>query len=347
MSRIFSAGAEAASLGVFASVGAGASVSAVQKRTGVYSFLNSINPGMPELGKAVFLASKTVLYFRLGLYLTELYAPGYYAAGLIQLFNSSGVFQCGLSISIADKILHVVRGRAYYDPPLGDSAHAVPLNQWCCIEWYIKIGESPDGESTIKIDGTTELTLTGQDTRWTSIAGAQSAAYASTTNTNDAVGGYFDDLAINDNAGAVNNSWIGRGGIYRIVPEGVGNYTDLHASAGNAWDCIDEVPPSDADYVYDDTVNQKSTYALTALVPTTGTIDCINVIMRAKLDAAGAGNIARLIRSNGTDSQGADVGLDVSPKTIQDIIETDPGAAPGTLWTIAAVNALEAGAVIR
>jgi hypothetical protein len=160
--------------------------------------------------------------------------------------------------------------------------------------------------------------------------------------------GYLDDIAINDTAGAVNNSWIGRGGIYGIVPEGVGAYTDLHAQGhANAWDCISEVPPDDADYVYDDTVDQKSTYAMTALVPTTGTIDCINVIMRAKLDAAGTGNIARLIRSNGTDSQGADVGLDTSAKTIQEIIETDPGEVPGTAWTIAAVNALQAGAVVR
>jgi hypothetical protein len=86
---------------------------------------------------------------------------------------------------------------------------------------------------------------------------------------------------------------------------------------------------------------------MTDLTPTTGTIDAINVIMRAKLDAAGTGNIARLIRSNGTDSQGSDVGLDVSAKTITEIIETDPGAAPGTAWTIARVNALEAGAVVR
>jgi hypothetical protein len=92
-------------------------------------------------------------------------------------------------------------------------------------------------------------------------------------------------------------------------------------------------------------VNQKSTYALTALTPTTGTIDCINVIMRAKLDAAGTGYIARLIRSNGVDSQGADVGLDVSAKTIQEIIETDPSG--GAAFTVARINALQAGAVVR
>jgi len=148
-------------------------------------------------------------------------------------------------------------------------------------------------------------------------------------------------------AGAVNNSWIGRGGIYVSVSEAAGTYTDLHASAGNAWDCINEVPPSDADYVSDDTIDQKSTYGMTAITPATGTIACINVIMRALQSAAGAASIARLIRSNGVDSQGSDVGLDVSAKTIQENIETDPGEAPGTAWTIAAVNALEAGAVVR
>jgi hypothetical protein len=41
------------------------------------------------------------------------------------------------------------------------------------------------------------------------------------------------------------------------------------------------------------------------------------------------------------------VGLSTSVKTIQENIETDPGEIAGTAWTIAAVNAMEAGAVVR
>jgi hypothetical protein len=221
------------------------------------------------------------------------------------------------------------------------------VNAWCCLEWYIKIGDGTDGESTVKLDGVSILTITGADTKATAVAGARSCYFGGNAWVTNVACGYYDDLAVNDTAGSVNNSWIGRGGIYGIVPEGVGTYTDLHASAGNPWDCIEEVPPNDADYVYDDTVDQKSTYAMTALVPATGTIACINVIMRALQDAAGTASIARLIRSNAVDSQGSDVGLSVTAQMIQENIETDPGQAPGTAWTIAAVNALEAGCTIR
>jgi hypothetical protein len=65
------------------------------------------------------------------------------------------------------------------------------------------------------------------------------------------------------------------------------------------------------------------------------------------LYAAGTASIARLIRSNGVDSQGSDVGLSTTAKTIQENIETDPGEVPGTAWTIAALNAAEFGVVAR
>ena len=352
MTRLFSAGAEAGSMGVFDTIGAVASVSAVQKRTGAYSFLQnatSIGPAAGLLGTVIFAADKTALYFRIGLYLTGVYASANNYAPVIQLRDNAGDYQCALSIDKMTYLLHVMRRwGSQSGTDLGVTANPVPLNQWCCIEWYIKIADGTDGESIVKIDGTTEFSDLDLDTKYTAVAGARSVGYSERDIglTTCGVRGYYDDLAINDTVGAVNNSWIGRGGIYGIVPEGVGTYTDLHAQGhANAWDCISEVPPDDADYVYDDTVDQKSTYALTALTPTTGTIDCINVIMRAKLDAAGTGNIARLLRSNGTDSQGADVGLDVSAKTIQEIIETDPSG--GAAFTVARVNALEAGAVVR
>jgi hypothetical protein len=319
-------------------------ISAVQKRTGAYSFYQGAQYG--AFGSAALGGDKTILYFRLGLYLVSL-ASTWTRVPLIQLYDSNGWHQCFLAINDSDRLLHVHKG--YYGDyvDLGVAVHPVPLNQWCCIEWYIKIGESPDGESTVKLDGATEITISGVDTRQTAVDGARTLMYGASdlASPRDGMVGYLDDLAINDTAGAVNNSWIGRGGIYGVVPEGAATYTDLIASAGNAWDCIEEVPPSDADYVYESTVDKKSTYALTALVPTTGVIACINVIMRAKLDAVGTGNIARLIRSNGTDSQGADVGLDTSAKTIQENIETDPSG--GGAWTISRINALEAGAVVR
>ena len=332
MTRLFMTGAESGSTAVFTSV-ANCTASTTCKRTGAYAYY--LSPAGTSKASITLSAAISELYLRMGVYPTGFGA----SAGVVVSFASGTPKTQGvLIINDLTYLLEYCLGNTI---PVLTGTHPITMNSWCCIEIYYKVANAL-GRFVVKVDGVTDIDFTGDTQNVDATIRAVTFGYESITR---GISGYLDDLAINDTAGAVNNTWIGRGGIYGIVPEGVGNYTDLHASAGNAWDCINEVPPDNTDYVYDDTVDQKSTYALTALVPTTGTIDCINVIMRANLDAAGTGNIARLIRSNGTDGQGADVGLDASAKTIQEIIETDPSG--GAAWTVARVNALEAGAVVR
>jgi len=334
MGRVWMSGAEPASTAVFF---ASQDLTAVttQKRTGAYAFYTASSNAY---AKAQLPAALTELYLRVGLYPISLAGGG----GCVVEFRSpTNTLQACLTANPISRVMNYCLGN---QTTVLAGTHPLLLNQWQCIEIYYKVADAPNGVFTVKLDGVTDITFTG-DTRNTDAT----VQYAQFMYSNDSykTNGYFDDIAINDTAGALNNSWIGRGGIYPIFPDLAATYTDLHASVGNGWDCINEVPPSDTDYVYDEVVDQKSTYRMTDLTPTTGTIDAINVIMRAKLDAAGVGSIARLIRSNAVDSQGADVPLDTSARTITEIIETDPGAAPGTLWTIARVNALEAGAVVR
>ena len=333
MGRVFMTGAEAGTTDVWTTV-ASLTVSTVQKRTGSYSFAAL---GVNQHATKVLPAPLTELYIRMGVYPL---GWGVSATVLLSLFTSLGHYQLYISVNPVTGLMRAERAGDWVT--LATGTHPLLLNQWQCIEVYIKVANA-GGRFVIKIEGVTDIDYTG-DTN--NVDGDVQVFTPFWLVDYDNMLGYIDDIAINDTTGAVNNSWIGRGGIYPKYMTGVGTYTDLHAFGhANPWDCISEVPPDDADYVYDDTVNQKSVYAGSVLTPTTGTIDAINVIMRAKLDAAGTGNIARLIRSNGVDSQGADVGLDTSPKTIQDIIETDPSG--GGAWTIARVNALEAGAVVR
>jgi hypothetical protein len=332
MTRIFTAGFESGNAVGFSAGGGTAVVSTVQKRTGAYSMAIP-NDGAAEITWSV---RKTELYLRIAYYFTSLAGN----AMLIGFLDNTPGWQCRLYCPAGSKLLTAVRGAATV---LATGTHVVPLDQWVCIEIHVKVADA--GTFTVKMDGVTEFDFSG-DTKATTIAGTDYCRLGAYDASNDFVG-YIDDIAINDTAGAVNNSWIGRGGVYVGLPEEAGTYTDLHASTGNAWDCINEVPPDDADYVSDDTVDQKSTYGMSAITPATGTIACINVIMRAIQSAAGTASIARLIRSNAVDSQGSDVGLSVTAQMIQENIETDPGEVPGTAWTIAAVNALEAGCTIR
>jgi len=337
MTRIFTAGAEAGTTDVI-SVVSGVTASTTLKRSGAYSFkfISTAN-----YITEVLTASKTAIYMRIAFYITGLTGANGKWAPLVHFLDSAGNYQFALTANAVTYLLEIHLGDI--TTTVLASGGLIVRNQWTCIEIRYLIANS-GGRFVVKQDGAIIIDYTG-DTQSTALTEIDMFRLGHTYSFG--FSGYVDDLAVNDTAGAVNNSWIGRGGIYVSVSEEAGTYTDLHASAGNAWDCINEVPPSDADYVYDDTIDQKSTYGLTALVPTTGDIACINVIMRAVQDAAGTANIARLIRSNGVDSQGSDVGLSVSAKTIQENIETDPGQAPGTAWTIAAVNALQAGAVVR
>jgi hypothetical protein len=335
MARVFMSGAEAGSTDVFTTASA-VTLSTVQKRTGAYSFYFPMNGYLTK----TLPAALTELYLRMGVYPVG-WAPN--DAVMLMLYPTVGNYQVYLRVNKGTNLLEYCMGPWYALVVLATGTHPIVLGAWQCIEIWPKIANS-GGRFVLKIDGAIDIDYTGDTQDVEDNIRKVSFLYYGT---NAGILGYLDDIAINDTSGPVNNSWIGTGGIYPKYMSGVGAYTDLHASAGNPWDCIKEVPPNDADYVYDDTVNQKSSYTGTALTPVSGTIAAINVIMRAKLDAAGTGNIARLVRSNGVDSQGADVGLDVSAKTIQEIIETDPGAAPGTPWTIPRVNAMQAGATVR
>ena len=335
MARVFMSGCEGGSDLVF-TLTFNIDESTAQKRTGAYSFLAG---STSTYAQQTLPAALTELYLRIGIYPVQF---GSTCGMIVRFASPTDTVQAVLT---ANKLTNVLQYCLGNNTPVLAGTHPLLLNTWQCIEIYYKVADAPDGRFTVKLDGVTDITFSG-DTRNTD-ATVQRVRFMGDGTSATGTQAYFDDIAINDTAGALNNSWIGRGGIYPIFPDLAATYTDLHASVGNGWDCINEVPPSDTDYVYDEVVDQKSTYRMTDLTPTTGTIAAINVIMRAKLDAAGVGSIARLIRSNAVDSQGADVPLDTSARTITEIIETDPGAAPGTLWTIARVNALEAGAVVR
>ena len=273
---------------------------------------------------------------------------GYYYTGktttgipcFFQIYDSGGDGQIALVRNAATGLLEVYRGISS-GTLIGTSTRVVPLNGYQCIELHIVVGNA--GVLQVKLDGVLDIDET-PDTQATALSNAQ--AFRLGADTNWGALGYYDDFAINDVAGgAPHNTWIGRGGIYPDLVVAAGHYSDLIASAGNPWDCVKEVPPDDATYVQESIVDKKSTYVMGGLTPSSGVVTAVSVVLRAVLDAPGSGNIATLVRSAGTDHQGADEGLDVAVKTVTEILETDP--ADGGAWDIAGVNALEVGAVVR
>jgi hypothetical protein len=220
---------------------------------------------------------------------------------------------------------------------------ALELNQWHCIEVHAKIAASPNGIMQVKIDGSQVIDYSG-NTKYGNDAGVKSVEFGfwvATTN----LEAYFDDLAINDTAGAVNNSWIGQGGILGLKPVANGYYAQLTPSAGSNFECVNHVPPDDVHHVASATVDKKDSYEMQDMPAISTTINAIRWEARVRATESSASKVARLLRIGGSDYQGSDIPIDVSTEVVSEVLETNP--ATSTIWTVSTLNSTEAGVVVK
>jgi hypothetical protein len=338
MSRIFMTGLEAGHLGVFVTqTGASHRISSAQKRTGVYSLLCS-SPNIADYVLAPLPGAPTEIFLRCGLRLGALETN---MNPIFELCSSSGI-QLTLSRHNATQQIRVTRG-SHLDTILL-TLPVIPVNIWTCLEMHVVCHDTAghievlyNGETVGKFDGDTQNVGDNRLDYW--------RIGNSTVNVwTVAMPGYYDDLAVNDTKGSKNNSWVGQGGIYGLVPNGAGAYSELTPSAGANWECVDETPPNDdTDYVELDTVDHRDLYTHTDL-PVGGQISAVQHIMRAKLSVTGEGSIARLMRADGTDYLGADRALSTDYQCFTEIMENHPS---GVSWSPTNIASLESGIQVR
>lgn len=346
MSRLFMTGWEAGSTGVMNLVGAPDIVSANQ-RTGSHA----LRIDAPSEG----------CHAKLGGSFTELYAriayrcsgpPGLTYAGPIISFQSSAqANKLALCLSSNSQTLSAWAANASGTATLLASGSALPLNSWTVIEVHVVL-DDVNGVFEVRLNGGPGLDIDydGDTDRYGAVADlsavglGQVSGTGGTTSWNDKAAGLYDDFAVNDTAGAVNNSWIGTGGIQAIRPSGAGAHTMLTPSAGANWDCVEESPPSDANYVSSPTANDIDSYACTDLVGA-GNITAVCPWVRCKSSAAGASSMAPLYRIGGVDYERTIQGFDVDWVYKYQIEETSP--ATGVAWTVPEVNGMELGVQVE
>ena len=340
MARIWMSGLEAGHIDIFDSSNA-ATISAAQARTGTYSFLigtlGSVN--------AAFPAPETEIFGRIGIRSTYGAVIGGFGNGLLRLYDNAGGSQIVILLSYYTNTIFVRRG-AINGTVIGVGG-ILHQNRWQCMEFRLLV-DNAAGVFQLKVDGTLVIDFAG-DTQNTANADVLGFRIGWTEAVGPASAGYYDDIAFNNVGGGVNDSWIGRGGIPAIFPEGVGNSTDLglFPNGGEAnWEDVDEKPPDDdTTYVFDDVIDEHDSYE-TGDLPVTGTIAAVQWLARARSDLVGAPEIARILRIGGVDYQGADVGIDVAYDYRKEIFDEDPDAGPGA-WTVAAINGMEIGVKVR
>jgi hypothetical protein len=302
------------------------SISTTQARSGHCSLYTSATN---SYGMLPLATSASELYLRVGIR-----PPVSGSGGIVfELCNSSNSNMLQVGRRATGILYYTIPGRITID-----GTRPVPGDQWFCLQVYLNIASS-GGRLIAYIDATQDVDYTG-NTQATTPANVAFLRLG-TSSVYGLPSVYFDDVAVNDTTGSINNSWPGRGGIYAVRPSGAGAYTDWSVSGASAnWDAVDEVPPSTTDYVYTAEAGKIDTYQASDL-STVGSISAVRYYAYAQLNEAGEAGIKPIYYINNTAYEGTAMALEPSWRYTSEIVQTSP--ATGNAWTVSEINAMQLG----
>lgn len=207
----------------------------------------------------------------------------------------------------------------------------IPTATWMLMEVYY-LPHLTAGTFTVKINGVVFVTATGVKTApsTTNIDGIQ-------LDCTNSVNTYFDDFILDD------ANWIGSSSIQKSAVTAAGATTGLTPSAGSNYDCVEEIPPSDVDYIYTNTPNAVDTYVCGNLTGTINSVKAVQVQARCMQEGVSAVPKIQLVtRPASTDRVSASKDVTTfMPKTVFNIWNTNPEDSQP--WEAADVNGMEIG----
>jgi hypothetical protein len=211
---------------------------------------------------------------------------------------------------------------------------------WYTLEIHHKVASS-GGVIELRVNGITLISFTGN----TNPGGLNTVNNICSSNLS---GGnsqslIYDDIIVNDTTGPVNNSWVNGARIILLRPNGAGTYSQLAPSSGANYACVNEMPPSMTSYVLGNVNGLKDTYAFPDVAADGRIIQAIKVDNFAlKTGAPATNNLKGVIRTNGGDYVGSNLAVPTAMAMLPTYWELNP--ATGQPFTVAEINALEAGA---
>lgn len=218
------------------------------------------------------------------------------------------------------------------------------INSWYLIEWRVKIGDSPDGQIQVRVDGYDEVSYLNNDTK----PGADTTIDRILISYITTAGGYCksDDWGVNDINGAADNSWVGDGHIIALLPNASGDLTQWTPNTGADWAAVDDRPNNgDTDYVKSPTTGQQSCFNLAAAGLIGVTIQRVfTQFVSRKTNTSDAIKVRSLIKSGGVvyrDAAAQDQFTYYAGFTSDTPYTNDPATA--IAWTVAGLDALQAG----
>lgn len=266
---------------------------------------------------------------------------GIATAQMVRLVSDANVVLISLS--------HDAAGSITLQPNTGASTsevgNSLTPGSWHWIEVKVTLGTTAaNGAVEVKVNGSTVINATSQDTNSTtgSGAGVIELGAGGGANPNEA---YIDDVVIYDATGTTVNDFLGDTKITTHSPTADAATVDWTASAGSDFQCVDETPNAandDTDYISSSTAGQESRFAMGNLAATPSAIHGVQVRYRAKKTDAGDRTMRALINSSATESTGNTRGLPTAYRWFYgDFFPLDPNGS--VAWTDTTINALEVG----
>lgn len=261
--------------------------------------------------------------------------------------DEDGVVHLTFTVSAVDNLIRVRFGN--FGGLMGTSSAGIVQDAWNLIE-IRHLCHDTTGIVEVWLGGTRVINLTGIDTKASAKnIRAFDLAYDRTSGSNSVSNKYiaFDDIAVNDTTGSVNNGRPGDAGIYYLPPNAAGDVTQLTrggTDSGANWSQVDEVPIGTTDDVRSSTDGQYDLYNITN-TPVAGTINAVELIAYAQKSDAGTAGIALMLKSGGTEDEGARQELNTANKFYRELHEQNPVTAAA--WTTSSVDSLQVGAKVK
>lgn len=349
MTRLYHTGFEwqSATAGVEFSSGngVGASISTATKRTGSASLRINNSAQAGWVGHIFKSVGSGKAYVRVYINIASL--PSGTNCEIIGIWNATAVTRQAHIRLTSGGVLQLYDNTG---TQIGSNSSALSTGTWYRIEIEVEGTNAGTEDLRAKLDGTEFAGTT------TATVANFSAVFIGAPSAADTFDIYWDDLAINDTAGSVNNSYPGAGGIVIALPTGAGD----NAATTGIYSYINEVPPSDTATSGSTMVELDSNGVLaeynvtdssTLGIDSYDTINAIQIMARIREEAAGTSSYNLRIKSasGGTTTVSSSVdGGNATPRTNPSgttafgrmlISETDPVTA--VAWTPTGTNSID------
>lgn len=249
---------------------------------------------------AMFESKPTELYLRMYLKVQDIPTN----VGIVRFFNIDGKSQHSIGLYKTNDVMYIVPSdNEYFSTNYMLDRVEIPQNTWFKLDYHVKLESSSKGGIVeVKIDDVLLLSKKCTTYAKSGVYEIQKIVfghdgYSSTIGDNIC----WDDIAVNDTNGDVNNSWCEDGSVLDM-PVTSATTTQFIPSVGVNIDNINSAAINDETYNSSQTVGHVDLYKVKDLnLDNSSTVNAITSVIRGKYsDTSGGATVSAIYKTNGT-----------------------------------------------